>query len=345
MAPHKVPGFDAKYLDDYISAIWTYYTKPTDPAVKCNQIAVDCSELLNDDKCSQKVALKHNKIFTGYVMPANTESTTSYWVFTNKTNEKDKDFTTLKMIGKDEKGNNVGKPSSNEIFGACDSGPFHGVNHTIESVIAKNFYSAIVSGILPLKDNTAVLSRYGYFAKHTKDLYKNNTVVPPTGNNLPWFMLYAAVLHDFGQKIYAYAYDDVLNIDSTLSAPSGSTVKCTMGDISGLVIPDNDHNKTSFKAIFHIPSVDALDIQHTDKKFYRWTSAGLIDKDKKVIAKAPLTLDAKINIKYGPVDAKGNIPDTVYALDLNNPGTCAAGGVVNSGTSADGVTSFDFPAK
>ena len=163
-------------------------------------------------------------------------------------------------------------------------------------MITKFLLSAVISGILPIKGNPTLNT--AYYTANKKSLFKTSSLATPAGDNCPWYDLYSAVLHNFGDKIYAFAYDDAMGMDSTIKSPIPATVTYTIGDLSDIVILNNSHNAASYKTSFGVPSTNALQIQYNGTFYYWLTGKGLQVKGQTI---ANLKLSARFNIKYAPV--------------------------------------------
>lgn len=124
--------------------------------------------------------------------------------------------------------------SSNDAFG-CALSSGNPANGTVEAVLLKYLTAGINIGLLPAKDGAVV----------NTDYYESNKPYYPSGEgDNPNYNQYSNILHSFGEKVYAFAYDDVVGEDSTLRIPNGDGVyvMVELGDLSGTAIPDPDHD-------------------------------------------------------------------------------------------------------
>lgn len=187
--------FDANYLNDYINALWNYYTTHT--------LAIDCTELTNI------LPGLGSYTFTGKVVGNDL-------VFTNATNS----YT--------EK---IAKPTSNNFF-LADQGPFQANNNTVRAVLVRNICSAWSVGLLPVSDGTILTRSFYLDQKHNNNFYKNNAIIPTTGANKPWYNLYAKAIHSISKDIYAWAYDDAIGLDGTNFSTDKYPATLTIGRMS-----------------------------------------------------------------------------------------------------------------
>ena len=209
VAPGRDPNFfDPNYLNGYITALWNYYQKPTNPKVAGHALSIDCTEL------TTMVPGLGNYIFTGQVIGNN-------FVFTNANN-------TLTVP--------IGKPGSDNFFMA-DQGTFSADNGTVAAVIIRNLCAAWSVGLLPVADGT-ILNKNYYLAQKAKNaFYNNNTLMPASGPNLPWYDLYAKAIHSVSTNIYAFAYDDAVGLDGTNASTDQHPATLTIGALGATVVP------------------------------------------------------------------------------------------------------------
>jgi len=190
--------FNPKYLDDYIEALWKYY--------KEHDLSIDCSELKNIIKGLGSYT------FVGRV------NDKDIFVFKNQPGE-----------GKSAAIVNIGKPASKNFF-LADQGPFQAPNNTLEAVIVRNICSAWSVGLLP---TTSVLNRDFFMRqKDAHNFYKDNTILPTTGENKPWYNLYAKAIHQVSKDIYAWAYDDAIGLDGTNFSTDTYAATLTIGRLT-----------------------------------------------------------------------------------------------------------------
>jgi len=108
-------------------------------------------------------------------------------------------------------------------------------------------------GLLP-DDNGTSLSKV-YF----EEKYKNGNFFTS-----PWCNVYSKALHRFSDKIYAFAYDDVLGMDSTIhqsKPPYNATL--TIGDMQDIVIPEKDIDSTLYTVELITPPDVRVEINET----------------------------------------------------------------------------------
>ena len=150
----------------------------------------------------------------------------------------------------------VPKPTSNEVFGGDGphGTPFHAKNNTVEAVLVKYLSSAMNVGLLPVDGVT--LSK-GYFEDKKGNFFTNT-----------WCNVYSKALHSFGDKVYAFAYDDVLGMDSTIhqsKPPYSATL--TIGDMKDISIPVIDIDSTIYTVNLITPP--DVEVEINDKKYPR----------------------------------------------------------------------------
>jgi hypothetical protein len=187
--------FDSTYLNDYINALWSYYTTHT--------LTIDCTELTNI------IPGLGSYTFTGKVIGNDL-------VFTNAT----KTYT--------EK---IAKPESKNFF-LADQGSFQATNNTVKAVLVRNICSAWSVGLLPVPDGTMLTRTYYLEQKNNHNFYKDNTIIPTTGANKPWYNLYAKAIHSISKDIYAWAYDDAIGLDGTNFSTDKYPATLTIGRMS-----------------------------------------------------------------------------------------------------------------
>jgi len=231
--PGSNPTFASDYLANnkfglnYIDTVWDYYKK--------NTIKVDCSELAGDKDFNPKLK---DYVFTGQIK--NDEFT-----FSNSGNES--------VLS-------IAKPESISFF-AGSVGSFDFPNHTVGAIIVRGLTAAFDAGLLPA-DNGITLSKDYFKSKHG-DFYKDNKYLGTKGG--PWFDLYSKAFHNFqGQPIYTFAYDDILGQDGTLQDPNASSigkVSVTIGDMTGITLPDPYTDDTKYDIILSLG-------QNDNKAFY-----------------------------------------------------------------------------
>lgn len=166
---------------------------------KSNTLYVDCSE-----------------ISAGYY--GGTIDSSNNWNFVNGNNKVSINMNTVKTTN---------------FFGP-GTAPFATPNRTVESILVKNITSAFTVNMLP-DVNGDTLEKPFNSAKFYKVNPRQNT--PTTVG--PWYNLYTRALHTaIGNSIYAFAYDDVLGQDGTLSGrDTTKTITVTIGDLGNMYIP------------------------------------------------------------------------------------------------------------
>ena len=194
-----------------------------------------------DAPSAEKAMATRDPIFTGKVK-------NGAWVFSNSKGD------TINMVDGTSK-----MPTSNQVFGADASGPFFGENHTVKCIIGREMLSALNVALLPNPPKNVKVTINGqvkttsvlckpYFESsvvHSK-FWQPGPKLTALGNG-PYYNVYQKTLHKIAKKIYAFAYDDALGMDSTIqvSSPENSpqTGKIIIGDLNGLVVPKSDKNK------------------------------------------------------------------------------------------------------
>lgn len=222
MSPNEAIGsataaanFPDDYLDDYIDAIWTFYTE--------NQLSIDCSQLIGIDGLN---ITSSNSLFTGQV------DTSGNFVFTNAS-----PTTTVSLP----------KPTSNDVFGCngpTTSDPWTPQNRTAQGVIVTALDAAMNTGILPLPPaNPAPTLMSPFVPANLPPYYQNSAQLPSDmqsggSNPGPWYNAYSAVLHSTGDAIYAFAFDDEAGESSTLSSANiASVATIAINDLTGAELP------------------------------------------------------------------------------------------------------------
>lgn len=197
--------FDKDYLNDYINALWEYYKDPD------HTLTIDCKELTNI------LPGLGSYIFTGHI------NSDDVFEFKNETQT-----STV----------NIKKPESKHFFLAAQ-GPFDAPNNTVSAVIVRNICSAWSVGLLPVPEvnlssgKTNMLTREYYMAqKDAHNFYKDNTLMPSTGFNRPWYNLYAKAIHAASKDIYAWAYDDAIGLDGTNFSTDKYPATLTIGPLA-----------------------------------------------------------------------------------------------------------------
>jgi hypothetical protein len=201
VAPGRDDAFFApQYLADYIDALWSYY--------KTHDLSIDCSELRSFIQGLESYT------FTGRV------NDKGAFEFKNKPTSPEKKATTV----------SIAKPQSRNFFLAAQ-GPFEAVNNTIEAVLVRNICSAWSVGLLPVSEGVVLGRDYFMRQKNAHNFYKDNTIIPTTGNNKPWYNLYAKAIHTVSKDIYAWAYDDAIGLDGTNFSTDKYPATLTIGPL------------------------------------------------------------------------------------------------------------------
>jgi hypothetical protein len=190
--------FNPNYLNDYITALWTYY--------KTHDLSIDCSELTN-------------------LVPG-----LGSYIFVGRINDHDEfEFKNQPEAGKTPTVVTIGKPASRNFF-LADQGPFQAPNNTVQAVLVRNICSAWSVGLLP---TTSMLNRDYYMAeKAAHAFYKDNAIILTTGTHKPWYNLYAKAIHQVSKDIYAWAYDDAIGLDGTNFSTDAYPATLTVGPLT-----------------------------------------------------------------------------------------------------------------
>ncbi len=234
-APNTSPTFNNNYLTsstgfNYLNTLSSYYSNPA------NAITIDCSEV-DAKKYPEWVQLGSGTdpnayVFTGSVNQA------GKWVFNNApATPADSMAVTI----------DLNQATSGDFFGPGQV-PLDTPDGTVRSVIVKYITSAFSVGFLPMAGDLNA----SYFENNKSTYYTPNTVLsgkayvksayaPGEG---PWFDLYAQAIHKTSANpVYAFAFDDVLKQDGTISVNNnspGATVEpvlITFGDVGDLHVP------------------------------------------------------------------------------------------------------------
>jgi Beta-1,3-glucanase len=223
--PYLTTAFDSFYLDpqsgnkfNYINALTQYYTN--------NTVQVSCAELNQKgfevfDKYKQTPMQNPGAyLFTGQIVNGN------QWVFQNTPGGT---LSVMKCII------NMDSLNTENFFGP-GTGQFATPNKTVRSVIVKNISAAFTAGLLPAPNGTLINSVYLNNAVHP--FYQNNPNLNAPAGTGPWYNLYTQAVHSAIPIIYAFAYDDVLGQDGTLtSRDSTKPVILTIGNMGNIIIP------------------------------------------------------------------------------------------------------------
>lgn len=244
VAPNHSRDFDKNYLDDYLKVIWNYY--------KDHDLKVDCSELNPPKK-------KDEAKSTGEQNKATEKDKPNYTTFTGRVlNDSTQSFQFINDLDPNDVCKIDMPPTSDQAFG-CAGESLDAPNNTPKAVIVRGLTAAINVGLLPIKsERTPVLNRQ-FFEDNHDNFYKDNQQ-GDTDN--PWYNLYSKILHSFGDKIYAFAYDDAVGQDSTLSIENKEgvfiAVKLNDMDMSDTEIPDPDNDDKNLYNITFTPGLNGL---------------------------------------------------------------------------------------
>lgn len=218
VAPNKAVGtngFDPDYLNSYLNTIWQYY------GTEGTTLSVDCSEVYPSGSTQSQT------LYTGSVQGS---------AFNFKNGESD--TVSVPSI-----------PTSNEVFG-CGQGVMQTSGANVYSVIVRNLGAAMNVGVVPVAGGPTL--NKAWFQSQKSSFYSPNTLAPSGG---PWYNLYAGLLHSFGDKVYAFAFDDAVGEDSTLHTtdPGNNPSTVTIGDMTGTTVP-NLSDDTIYTVKFEVAS-------------------------------------------------------------------------------------------
>ncbi len=243
-APNTSANFNNNYLTaldgygfNYVNALIQFYSDPS------NAIIVNCSEV-DSPKYPEYQKLGSGTdpnayIFKGYVVG-------KQFIFTNEA-AKPQDKMSINI--------DLSQASSNDFFGPGQA-PLDTPDGTVRSVIVKNLTAAFSIGLLPAPGGTTINNLFT--SAHT-NYYTTNSILKnkynaysqtPTGIG-PWYDLYAQAIHSLAANhVYAFAYDDVLKQDGTLSIPNSDAgsqeppVIITFESVGNLTVPSPGPNYT-----------------------------------------------------------------------------------------------------
>jgi hypothetical protein len=199
---------------------------------------VDCGELVGFGHPLADVAggklTKETAVYTGWVTPDGT-------TFHFENAAKDKVDVTL--------------PHSNEVFG-CDGGSMTCIPNRASSVVVRELGAALTVGLLPLptqmpnpatgRSEDVALCKPFFTRPDVRKLFYTSSPLLPGSVKGPYYNVYSKALHSFGERVYAFAFDDAVGEDSTLHSSDDDTsvpnvsvpyVMC-IGDMTGTVLPD-----------------------------------------------------------------------------------------------------------
>ncbi len=227
-APNTSPNFNVNYLTptsssfNYLNSLINYYSGDAS-----HTISVNCAEVFPAGTPPGTYT------FTGTMSGSN-------WVFVNNPPAPTQ-ATTITI--------NMAQATSNEFFGPGQA-PLDTPDGTVRSVIVKNLTSLFSVGLLPAPDGT--LLQKSYFASQLAagKYYQPNAIFSGAGYNAytngnkgPWFDLYAEAIHKTSaDPVYAFAFDDVLQQDGTISVINANNdqstpVIVTLDSVGKLKVP------------------------------------------------------------------------------------------------------------
>lgn len=122
--------------------------------------------------------------------------------------------------------------------------PFDTPNKTVKSIIVKDITAAFTVNMLPAPNGDTLNKPY-----NSNNFYKTNPLQNAPTNSGPWYNLYTRAMHSAVPVMYAFAYDDVLGQDGTLSGrDTTQTAVVTIGDLGDMNIPKH-------KGLLHVYAV------------------------------------------------------------------------------------------
>ncbi|GEM_PF-4472800 len=237
-SPTLAPHFDTSYLKsnvlgyNYIDSLIKYYQN--------NTITIDCSAL----------DVKSDQIFDKYGKTPAEDTGAYYFTGTIDANQQ------FNFINDPKNPNNVdslspisvsidmGAANSNNFFGP-GAKPFDTPNKKVKSILVEALTSAFSVGLLPAADGDTIGKAYFKKKQQSGDYYSINPVIlsDSAENTGPWYDLYSQGIHSTGAVIYAFAYDDELAQDGTISSTNiKDTITVNLGQIGDVAIPNPDAN-------------------------------------------------------------------------------------------------------
>ncbi|MCX7122314.1 MAG: beta-1,3-glucanase family protein [Gammaproteobacteria bacterium] len=242
-APNTSPNFNANYLTpvdssfNYRGALINYYAAG-------KTLSIDCAEVYPAGTPANEYT------FTGTI-------TNNQFVFQNSPNTGSPTVVTI----------DIANAPSDAFFGPGQA-PLDTPNKTVRSVIVKNLTALFSVGLLPAPDGTALSPTYFKQQKAAGVYYQKNAILshsPYTGyshsHQGPWYDLYAQAIHQTAANpVYAFAFDDVLKQDGTLSIINANNnqsqpVIITLGSVDQLQVPLPGSNYTSTPSANDIAAV------------------------------------------------------------------------------------------
>ena len=231
-APNTSPNFNPDYLTpvdsgfDYRGTVVNYYAAG-------NTLSIDCKEVFPAGTPANVYT------FTGTI-------TNGQFVFQNSPTTGSPTVVSIDLAH---------APSS-QFFGPGQA-PLDTPNKTVRSVIVKNLTALFSVGLLPAPTGTALSPSYFTTQMTNKTYYKQNSILanPPYQgyqySKGPWYDLYAQAIHQTAANpVYAFAFDDVLKQDGTLSVINANNdqsqpVMITLGSVDQLEVPQPGKNYTA----------------------------------------------------------------------------------------------------
>ncbi len=317
---HSDSKFPDTYLGSYVDKIWEYY--------KNNTLQINCGELIGDKDFQTKYLSKYGrefgedrKVFVGQVNNA------GEFVFKNNVPNADE----VKFLKPTKDGATISTPFFAGILTTtnypADTAP---ANHTIDAILSREICAAFDVGLL-CKTGSSVLSKEyfsqlkGKFFQHKPELCNNNEVS---------YDVYSKVIHDL-MLTYAFAYDDTLGQDGTISGKDIRTLYIDIGSMTNTKIPvlqpkDDTEYNVSF-VLGHEKDKSPYNVRYNGNK---------VEGSELFKGKAPLSVECDI-------DGKGEKYSTMlinlkpYYIDFPEQDTKIAGADVD--VNGENIT-VKFPA-
>ena len=205
-----IPGtnpFDDQYFIDgkkygttsgesYQSSVWKYYKQ------KGHELKIDVAELRREVTSGGQKVMVGPKEYIGQVVTSGGEDVFKFSSVSGKY---------APVIFKE--------PTTSNSYFSGVIGAAARTSDTPGAIIERELTSAMVVGLLPVKDGATLNKKY--FEDNFKNYYKLTNGVSGEAST-PWYDLYAKALHNVdtnragNQPIYTFAYDDALLQDGTL---------------------------------------------------------------------------------------------------------------------------------
>jgi len=225
-APTTSEKFDKQYLKIYIDTLINYY--------KTNTLYIDCSELDAagdeifdhykqwDPSSKQWIAPMPNG-YPGLYTFGGSINAEGKWVFTNSpSNQYGQMADTIDMT----------QVNTTNFFGPGTS-PFDTQNKTVKSVLVKYITAAFTVNMLPTANGDTL--KKSFFNKNSFYLPNKYTKL---SKDTAYYNVYTRAMHKTISSMYAFAYDDVLGQDGSLSTNNpADTVFVTIGSFGNVVVP------------------------------------------------------------------------------------------------------------